>query len=64
MEEKNKQEMVASVFLSQLLFLCLGLRKTVCIHVCAAPGQDLFKSELIPEVISEIEIKTQGGTRD
>lgn len=31
------------------------------------PGkrQDLFKSELIPKVISEIEIKTQGGgTRD
>lgn len=27
------------------------------------PGkrQDLFKSELIPKVISEIEIKTQGG---
>lgn len=31
--------MSASVSLIQLLCLCLGLRKTVCIHVCAAPGK-------------------------
>lgn len=34
------------------------------VSMCVLPPgkrQDLFKSELIPKVISEIEIKTQGG---